>query len=186
MSVRNLDRLFNPASVALIGATDRAGSIGSVVMRNLQRAGFHCALMLVSPHHRGLGGMPVYPDVESLPQPPDLAVIATPPDTIPRLIVEFGERGTKAAVVITAGFGERGTEGRALQQATLDAARPYLLRLVGPNCVGMVPAIGLDASFSHLAPPPGAIAFVSQSGAMITRCSIGPRQAASAFPMSFR
>jgi acetyltransferase len=169
MSVRNLDRLFNPGSVALIGATDRAGSVGSVVMRNLQRAGFHGAPMLVSPHHRELGGIRIYPDVASLPQSPDLAVIETPPDTVPGLIAELGVRGTKAAVVITAGFGELGTAGRALQQAALDAARPHLMRLVGPNCVGiMVPGTGLDASFSHLAPPPGEIAFVSQSGAMIT------------------
>ena len=105
----------------------------------------------------------------SLPRIPDLAVIVTPPATVPGLIAELGARGTKAAVVITAGFGELGADGRALQQAALDAARPHLLRLVGPNCVGiMVPGIGLDASFSHLAPPPGDIAFVSQSGAMIT------------------
>jgi acetyltransferase len=169
MSIRNLDRLFNPASVALIGATDRAGSVGAVVMRNLRRAGFRGELMPVSPHHRVLDGMPVYADVGSLPHAPDLAVIATPPDTVPALIAELGMRGTKAAVVITAGFGELGAAGRALQQAALDAARPHLLRLVGPNCVGiMVPGIGLDASFSHLAPPPGDIAFVSQSGAMIT------------------
>jgi acetyltransferase len=169
MSVRNLDRLFNPASVALIGATDRAGSVGSVVMRNLLRAEFRGTLMLVNPHYREFGGMQVYPDVASLPQAPDLAVIATPPDTVPQLIAELGERGTKAAIVITAGFGELGETGKILQQAALDAARPHLLRLVGPNCVGvMVPGIGLDASFSHLAPPPGAIAFVSQSGAMIT------------------
>lgn len=169
MSVRNLDSLFNPASVALIGATDRAGSVGAVVLRNLRRAGFRGELMLTSPNHRALDGMPVYPDVASLPHAPDLAVIATPPDTVPALIAELGARGTKAAVVITAGFGELGTAGRALQQAALDAARPHLLRLVGPNCVGiMVPGIGLDASFSHLAPPPGDIAFLSQSGAMIT------------------
>jgi acetyltransferase len=169
MSVRNLDRLFNPASVGLIGATDRAGSVGSVVMRNLRRAGFKGALMLVNPHHRELGGMPVYPDVASLPATPDLAVIATPPDTVPKLIAELGERGTRSALVISAGFGELGEKGKALQQAALDAAQPHLLRLVGPNCVGvMVPGIGLDASFSHLAPPLGEIAFVSQSGAMIT------------------
>ncbi len=113
--------------------------------------------------------MPVYRDIASLPRPADLAVIATPPDTVPGLIAELGARGTRAAVVITAGFGELGEPGRALQEAALDAARPYLLRLVGPNCVGiMVPGIGLDASFSHLAPAPGEIAFVSQSGAMIT------------------
>ena len=105
----------------------------------------------------------------ALPRPPDLAVIVTPPNTVPGLVAALGACGTKAAVIITAGFGERGEAGHALQQATLDAAHPYLLRLVGPNCVGvMVPEIGLDASFSHLAPPSGDIAFVSQSGAMIT------------------
>jgi acetyltransferase len=169
MSIRNLDRLFNPGSVALIGATDRTGAVGAVVMRNLRRAGFRGELMLVSPNHRMLGDMPVYPDVASLPQTPELAIIATPPRTVPALIADLGARGTTAAVVITAGFGELGEAGRALQQALLDAARPHLMRIVGPNCVGiMVPAIGLDASFAHLAPPPGDIAFISQSGAMIT------------------
>src|SRR5271169_2835140 len=169
MSVRNLEKLFKPRSVALIGATDRAGSVGAVVLRNLRRAGFRGELLLVNRHHQTLDGMPVYPEVASLPRPPDLAVIVTPPDTVPGLVAALGERGTKAGVVITAGFGELGDAGRALQQATLDAARPHLLRLVGPNCVGIiVPKIGLDASFSHLAPPTGDIAFVSQSGAMIT------------------
>ncbi len=169
MSVRNLDKLFQPHSVALIGATDRAGSVGAVVMRNLRRAGLRGDLMLVSPRHRVLNGTQVYRDVASLPQAPDLAVIVTPPATVPGLIAELGARGVKAAVVITAGFAELGAEGRALQQAALDAAQPHLLRLVGPNCVGViVPGIGLDASFSHVAPPPGDIAFISQSGAMIT------------------
>jgi acetyltransferase len=169
MSIRNLDALFNPASVALIGATDRAGSLGAVVLRNLRRAGFRGELMLVSPRHQILNGMPVYKNVASLPRMPDLAVIATPPETVPPLVAELGARGTKAAVVITAGFGELGEAGRVLQQAALAAARPHLLRIVGPNCVGvMVPGIGLDASFSHIAPARGDIAFISQSGAMIT------------------
>ncbi len=169
MSVRNLDKLFQPHSVALIGATDRAGSVGAVVMRNLHRAGLCGDLMLVSPHHQVLDEMQVYPDVASLPQIPDLAVVVTPPATVPGVIAELGARGVKAAVVITAGFAELGAAGRALQQSALDAAQPHLLRLVGPNCVGIiVPRIGLDASFSHVAPPPGDIAFVSQSGAMIT------------------
>jgi len=169
MSIRNFDKLFQPATVALIGASDRPGSVGAVVLRNLRRAGFRGELMLVNPHHQTVDGMRVYPDIASLPRPADLAIIATPPDTVPGLVAELGAHGTRAAVVITAGFGELGERGRALQQAALDAARPYLLRLVGPNCVGiMVPGIGLDASFSHLAPPSGAIAFVSQSGAMIT------------------
>jgi acetyltransferase len=169
MSVRSLDKLFKPRSVALIGATDRGGSVGAVILRNLLRAEFHGELLLVNRHHQSLEGMPVYPEVASLPHPADLAVIVTPPNTVPGVAAALAACGTKAAIVITAGFGELGDVGRALQQATLDAARPHLLRLVGPNCVGiMVSDIGLDASFSHLAPPAGDIAFVSQSGAIIT------------------
>src|SRR5437773_4165620 len=154
MSIRNFEKLFRPRSVALIGAGDRPGSVGAVVLRNLRRGGFRGELMLVNPHHETLDGLSVYPNVAALPSVPDLAVIVTPPATVPGLIAELGARGTKAAVVITAGFGELGEEGRGLQQAALDAARPNLLRLVGPNCVGiLVPPIGLDASFSHLAPP---------------------------------
>jgi acetyltransferase len=169
MSVRNLDKLFKPRSVALIGATPRPGSVGAVVVRNLRRAGFAGELMLVNPHHRTIDGLPVYPNVASLPQTPDLAVIVTPSETLPSLIGELGTRGTQAAVVITAGFGELGEKGRALQQAMLDAAKPHLLRIIGPNGIGiMVPQLGLDATFSHLTAPAGDIAFLSQSGAMIT------------------
>jgi acetyltransferase len=169
MSVRNLDKLFKPQSVALIGATPRPGAVGALVARNLRRAGFAGELMFVNPHHHAIEGLSVYPAVASLPQAPDLAVVVTPPETVPPLIGDLAERGTRGAVIITAGFGELGEQGHALQQAALDAAKPHLLRIVGPNCVGiMVPEIGLDATFSHLAAPAGDIAFVSQSGAMIT------------------
>ena len=169
MSVRNLDKLFKPQSVVLIGATPRPGSVGAVVARNLHRAGFAGELMLVNPHHQAIDGLAVHSDVASLPQVPDLAVIATPAETVPCLIGELGKRGTCAAVIITAGFGELGERGHTLQQATLDAAKPHLLRIIGPNCVGiMVPQLGLDATFSHLAALAGDIAFLSQSGAMIT------------------
>src|SRR3984893_9492025 len=169
MSVRNLDKLFKPQSVALIGATPRPGSVGAVVARNLRRAGFAGELMLVNPHHQAIDGLTVHPNIASLPQAPDLAVIATPAETVPCLIGELGKRGTRAAIIITAGFGELGERGRLLQQATLDAARPGLLRIVGPNCVGiMVPPLGLDATFSHLAAEAGDIAFLSPSGALIT------------------
>jgi acetyltransferase len=169
MSVRNLDRMFKPASIALIGASARPGSVGALLLRNLRRAGFTGPIMLVNPRHKTLDHLPVFPDIAGLPAAPDLAVIATPPETVPGLIAALGERGTRAAVVITAGFGELGERGRLLQQAALDAARPYLLRLVGPNCVGiMVPGLGLDATFSHIAARRGDLAFLSQSGAMIT------------------
>jgi acetyltransferase len=125
--------------------------------------------MLVNPHYGKIDGLTVYRNVASLPQAPDLAVIVTPPETVPGLIGDLAERGTRAAVIVTAGFGEVGERGRALQQATLAAAKPHLLRIVGPNCVGiMVPHLGLDATFSHLAAEAGDIAFLSQSGAMIT------------------
>jgi acetyltransferase len=140
-----------------------------VVPLPLHRAGLKAPLYLVNPRHHELAGLPVFPDVASLPETPDLAILVTPPQTVPDLIAQLGARGTKAAIVITAGFGELGEAGRALQQQALEAAEPHLLRLIGPNCVGvMVPSIGLDASFSHLAPPAGDLAFVSQSGAMIT------------------
>jgi acetyltransferase len=169
MSVRNLDKLFNPRSVAVIGASTDETRVGGVLARNIVRAGYRGRIMPVNPHHREIQGLPVYPDVAHLPEAPDLAVIATPPQTVPGLLAELGARGTRAAVVITAGFGELGAEGKALQQQALEAARPYLMRIVGPNCVGvMVPGIGLDASFAHLAPPKGDLAFVSQSGALIT------------------
>ena len=108
MSIRNFEKLFRPHSVALIGASERPGSVGAVVARNLRRAGFEGELLLVNPHLTNLDGMTVYRDVARLPHPPDLAVIATPPDTVPGLVAELGARGTRAAVVITAGFGELG------------------------------------------------------------------------------
>jgi len=169
MSIRNLEKIFNPASVALIGASSRAATVGAVTLGNLRRSTFQGSLYLVNPRHASLNGLPVHPDIASLPEAPDLAIIATPPDQVPALIAQLGARGTKAAVVISAGFAELGEQGRQLQQQMLAAAQPHLLRIVGPNCVGvMVPGIGLNASFSHVAPPPGDLAFVSQSGGMIT------------------
>ncbi len=170
MSVRNLEHLFRPRSIALIGASKRPGSVGSVLARNLFRAGFDGPIMPVSPKHAHIQSVPAYSSVQALPEPPDLAVIATPPATVPGLIGELGAIGTKAAIVITAGFGEGGRqEGLALQDAMLKAARPHLLRIVGPNCLGvMVPRQGLNAGFAGIEPGPGRLAFVAQSGAVVT------------------
>lgn len=169
MTIRNLDRLFKPASVALIGASRRERSVGKVIARNLFNAGFDGPVMPVNPREASIEGVLAYKSVADLPVVPDLAVIATPPATVPGLIAELGARGTKAAVVITAGFGEMGEEGRKLQQAVLDAARPHLLRVIGPNCLGiMVPGQGLNASFCHVPPLKGDIALVAQSGAIVT------------------
>ena len=164
MTIKNLEFVFRPKSVALIGASDRPSSIGAVLANNLYLGGFDGPIMPVNPHHRFVRGVWTYPDVANLPVTPDLAVIATPPDAVPGIIAELGARGTKAAVVITAGFGETAeAHGRELQQAMLEAARPHTLRIVGPNCLGvLIPGIGLNASFAHLNPLAGQLAFVTQ------------------------
>ncbi len=163
MTIRNLDCLFNPQSVALIGASKRSASVGSVLAKNLFRSGFDGAVMPVNPKHSSIQGVITFDNVENLPLVPNIAVIATPPDTVPDLVHQLGERGTKAAVVVTAGL-----DG-SVKQAMLDAAKPHLLRIIGPNCLGIqVPGIGLNASFAHITPLPGKLAFVAQSGAVVT------------------
>ena len=124
----------------------------------------------LTPKHGALAGIKVYPTVASLPTVPGLAVICTPPATVPALIGELGALGTKAALVITDGLGmTEDSQGRTLKEAMLAAARPHLLRILGPNCVGiLVPGLGLNASFAHTSALPGKIAFVSQSGALVT------------------
>jgi acetyltransferase len=170
MSIRNLDAIFRPASVALIGASPKPGSVGRVIADNLLATGFSGPIMPVNPKYPSIRGVIAYPDVAHLPVTPDLAVICTPPATVPGLVGQLGDRGVKGAVVITAGFKELGSAaGRALEQAILDAARPHLLRIVGPNCVGTIStAANLNASFAHLQPQRGGVAFVTQSGAMAT------------------
>ncbi|WP_136255968.1 bifunctional acetate--CoA ligase family protein/GNAT family N-acetyltransferase [Onishia niordana] len=170
MSIRNLDALFTPSSIALIGASNRPGSVGAVLAKNLFEGGFGGPVMTVNPHETAIRSTLNYHSVAELPIAPDLAVICTPPNTVPGLVKELGERGCRAAVVITAGFGEGDhAEGQALKQAVLDAARPYLMRIVGPNCLGiMSPHAGINASFAHVAPTSGHLAFVTQSGAVAT------------------
>jgi acetyltransferase len=170
MSIRNLESVFAPRSVVLIGASARARSIGATVLRNLKTAGFAGKLWLVNPKHRELDGLAVYPTIAALPDAPQLAIVCTPPETVPTLIGQLGERGTRAAIVLTGGLATSvDAHGKSLTAAMLDAAKPYLLRILGPNCVGaIVPALGLNASFAHTDALPGKTAFVSQSGALIT------------------
>ncbi len=170
MSIRNLDKMFAPRSIAVIGATDKPHSVGGALMTNLLRGGFTGPIVPVNPHAQAVHGIMAYADVASVPLTPDLAVIATPPDAIPKLIDELGARGTRAAVVLTAGFAEgEVAKGRERAAELLAAARPHLLRVVGPNCLGIaVPAIGLNATFAPASLLPGNIAFLTQSGAMAT------------------
>ena len=170
MSVRNLEHLFQPKSVAVIGASDRPQSLGATLMRNLLEGGFAGPIWPVNPKHGSVAGRPAFRNVASLPQTPDLAVICTPAPTVPGLIEELGRRGTRAALVLSAGLSAAVMPGGpSLRQAMLDAARPHLLRILGPNCVGLlVPGIGLNASFAHTSALAGKLAFISQSGALTT------------------
>ena len=163
MTTRNLSALFAPGAIALIGASNQSGSVGAVLARNLFAGGFDGPIMPVNPHEGEIQSVACYRSVADLPATPDLAVIAIPAAAIPGLIAELGARGCRAAVIITAGL-EPHTKA-----ATLAAARLHLLRVIGPNCLGFQsPARGINASFAHLAPDPGDIAFVTQSGAIAT------------------
>jgi acetyltransferase len=162
MSIRNLDKLFEPASVAVIGASPRERSVGGTVWRNLRVGGFAGPRWAVNPKHAEVAGEATYPNIAALPQAPDLAVICTPPAVVPQVIGELALRGTRAAVVITAGASAE------QKQAMLDAARPHVLRILGGNCLGLLsPGIRLNASFAHADSASGTLALVSQSGALV-------------------
>jgi acetyltransferase len=163
LSVRNLDHLLNPHAVAVFGASPRAGSVGATVWRNLRAGGFTGPIHAVNPKHRSLGGALVFARAADLPAAPDLAILCTPPATVAGIVGELGALGTRAAVVMTGGLSP------AQKQAALDAARPHVLRLLGPNCLGLItPRLHLNASFAHTDALPGELAFVSQSGALVT------------------
>jgi acetyltransferase len=163
MTTRNLDALLAPKAIALVGASNQPGSVGNVLARNLLSGGFSGPIMLLNPHDREVCGVQSFQNISDLPTKPDLAVVATPPRVIPQLISELGQGGCRAAVVVTAGF------DKDLRAALLSAGRPYLLRVVGPNCLGLLsPVSGVNASFAHLMPQRGRLAFVTQSGAIAT------------------
>lgn len=169
MSTYNLDAFIKPASVVLVGASRRSGSVGAVAAENLRA--FTGQTFLVN-HHLALDvAAGVYPEVASLPETPDLAIIAVPAAAVPTVITDLGKLGTRAAVVLSAGFGEASASaaGRTLQEAMLAAAHATGMRILGPNCIGMLaPHAGLNAGFAQALPSPGRLAFLSQSGAVLT------------------
>jgi acetyltransferase len=162
MTIRNLQSLLAPGSVALIGATPRPGSVGGTLARNLAD-GFKGPVHLVNPHHDQIDGRPCHRSIAALPAAPDLAVVSTPPATVPGIVAELSAQGCRAVVVITAGL------DAALMQRMLDAGRQNIVRILGPNSLGlMLPPLGLNATFAHRAALPGDLAFLSQSGALVT------------------
>jgi acetyltransferase len=164
MSTYRLDRLFSPRSIAVIGASPRPTSPGRAVLRNLRAAGFPGAIALVNPHYPEIEGVRSVRTVEDLPEVPDLVVIAAPPQSVPDIVAAAGEKGAAAAIIITAGLGHgEGSRAHASEQA----ARARGLRLVGPNCLGVIaPRACLNASFAASTPPAGDLALISQSGAI--------------------
>jgi acetyltransferase len=164
-----LDAMFIPNSVAVIGATARPGTVGRTVLENLLRGRFQGTVYAVNPKHQEVLGLKTYRSIRDIPQSVDLAVVVTPASAVPQLIGECVESSVKSAIVISAGFKERGPGGVALEQQIQEQLRRGSMRLLGPNCLGLMnPTIGLNATFAKDAPRVGNVAFLSQSGALLT------------------
>jgi acetyltransferase len=167
MVTLNLDKIFNPKAVAIVGASDEEGTVGHALMQNLIDLKFEGKIFPVNIHKTEILGFKAYPNVELIPEPVDLAVIATPAKTVPDIVEQCGRAGIKGLVIISAGFKEIGEEGKALEERILESKNKYGLRIIGPNCLGIVrPSTNLNATFINRVPKPGKIAFISQSGAL--------------------
>ena len=169
MSRSALECMFAPKSVAVIGATDREGTVARTLLQNLQTPQFCGAIYPVNPKRESVLGLHCYPAISSVPKQVDLAVIVTPAPTVANVVGECIDAGVRASVVISAGFKERGPEGIKLEQAIQQQLRGSKMRLIGPNCLGIMnPSAGLNATFAHDMAVPGNVAFLSQSGALET------------------
>lgn len=168
-TVASLRPFFQPSSVAVVGASRDPQSIGHRILQALVLNRFHGPVYPVNPKAHVVSSIRAYPSVRELPEPVDLAVIAVPRDAVLPVVDDCGQAGVRALVVITAGFAETGAEGRALQEKLVEKVRAYGMRMVGPNCLGLLntdPAVRLNASFSPVFPPAGRVAMSSQSGAL--------------------
>jgi acetyltransferase len=162
-----LDKIFNPKSVAVVGASDEEGSVGCALMKNFMNSGFEGEVYPVNIRKKEILGLKAYQTVEQIPKTVDLAVVATPAKTVPDVVEQCGRAGIKGIVIISAGFKEVGPEGKALEDKISEIKRKYNLRIVGPNCLGIIrPSINLNATFINKMPKPGNLAFISQSGAL--------------------
>ena len=168
MDVHNLGCIFNPKRIALVGVTQNPNSVGGKVLSNLVGGGFNGVVYPVNPGHEAVLGIHCHPDVASLPRTPDLAVICSPAEQVPAQVAACGEAGIRGVIIVSAGFKETGEAGRALERRIVEEkARFAGMRILGPNCLGiLVPRLNLNASFAPSMPSSGAIAFISQSGAL--------------------
>ncbi|MFQ4141809.1 bifunctional acetate--CoA ligase family protein/GNAT family N-acetyltransferase [Chlorogloeopsis sp. ULAP02] len=164
-----LSSIFLPETVAVIGASDSPGSVGRTLLWNLISNPFGGTVFPVNPKHHSVMGIKAYKNIAELPEPIDLAVIATPASTVPGIVRQCVEAGVKSAVIISAGFKEIGELGIELEQQILQEARKAKLRIIGPNCLGVMnPHTGLNATFASAITRPGRVGFISQSGALCT------------------
>lgn len=165
----NFNKIFQPKTVAAIGASDKEGSVGYALMKNLLTGGFKGKIYPVNIKHEVIQGKKAYASVKKIPETVDLAIIATPAKTVLELVEECGQAGIKGMIIISAGFNELGAEGQQNFKEIAVIARKYNIRIIGPNCLGIInPTIGLNASFASKMPLPGKIALISQSGAICT------------------
>ena len=166
---RPLDAIFAPRNVAVIGATEKAGSVGRTILWNLISSPFGGTVFPVNPNHPSVLGIKTYPGISAVPDPIDLAVIVTPAPSVPDLVGACVEAGVRGAIIISAGFRETGAAGMELEQRVLEQARRGRMRIVGPNCLGVMnPRNGLNATFAGAMARPGNVGFISQSGALCT------------------
>ena len=166
---RSLQPIFSPKTVAVIGATEKIGSVGRTVLWNLISSPFGGTVFPVNPKRENILGIKAYPGIKDIPDPIDLAVIVTPAPTVPDIITECVDSGVMGAIVISAGFKEIGPEGAKLEEQILQEAHRGKMRVIGPNCLGVMnPLTGLNATFATAAAQPGNVAFISQSGALCT------------------
>jgi acetyltransferase len=163
LSARNLHTLLNPASVAVVGASVRPDSVGATLWRNLRAGSYRGPVYAVNPRHRRLDGQSVYPSVDDLPAAPELALVCTPAAAVPQIVQALGRRGTRAVALLSDGL------DAAQRQAVVDTARQQQISLLGPGSVGLLsPQIGLNASIAHSDAAAGELAFVSQSGSLVS------------------
>ncbi len=169
MSIEKLKNIFEPKSIAVIGASGREGSIGYALMRNLIQGGFKGAIYPINPKYEYIWDVPAYPSVQAIKEQFDIAVIAAPISTAPQIIKECVDSGASGAVIISAGGKEAGTKGKQIESAIKAEAKDSGIRIIGPNCIGVISTHSfLNASFASGTPLPGKMAFVSQSGAICT------------------
>ncbi|UCH31666.1 MAG: bifunctional acetate--CoA ligase family protein/GNAT family N-acetyltransferase [Candidatus Bathyarchaeota archaeon] len=167
MGVENLDKIFHPRRIAVIGASDKEETLGAKLIRNLIGVGYKGAVYPVNPFRPTVQGITAYPTIERVPRQVDLAIIATPAHTIPQIIEECGRAGVSAIIIISAGFREAGEEGEKLEKRILEIRNQYDMRIIGPNSLGaMRPSEKLNATFANKAAKEGKIAFISQSAAL--------------------